>query len=57
VTYTVVRAESRIELVWTQQDELGVTALVFEMPNRVRNHLRADSAWIAERDRQTLPGH
>ena len=57
VTDTLVRAESWIELVRPQQDELGVAALLSEMPNRFRNHLRADSARITERDRQTLRRH
>ncbi len=56
-THTFVGTDSRIELVRSHQDELGVVALLSEMPNCAPNHFRADSARIAERDRQTLRGH
>ena len=56
-TYAFVGTESRIELVRSHQDELGVVALLSEMPNGVPNHLRSDSARITECDRQALRGH
>ena len=56
-TYTFVGTESWVEIVRSHQDELGVVPLFSEMPNCAPNDLGADSARIAERDRQTLRGH